>query len=427
MISNLEEYIKQGDVLYSIGNYEEAKKLYQKAVKEDPMNIDSYFKLSEAYVMLEDYPKAQKCLENVLLIEKDNPKAYFHLGNISFLKNDIQSGKSYYSKAIHFGFSDIEIFINYAIVCEEQGDYEQALNYYNKAITKDKFRSDIRFRKAQILIAMNKTEEALETLDIFIELDPNLFEGYHLKFLVLLENDRIQEAEEILDRAIGLFPDDEGFCFDKILLLQKQQKLDEALKLIESKFRNNKSALILREKAKIHLAKNQIEDAKYDLKQIISLEDQFDEQARFYLAFINIGEKDFEEALEYIEQIISQKNEGMYYYAALYLKGSIIKATNGEISSKNYYKSVVGVFRDASLNYPDKLDLILYRGFIYKELNNYEKALEMANYLLAISEEFAEAYLLKSKIYEAMGDIEKARENQKLAKSKNTSLNVLGI
>ena len=40
MISNLEEYIKQGEVLYSIGNYEEAKKLYQKAVKEDPMNID---------------------------------------------------------------------------------------------------------------------------------------------------------------------------------------------------------------------------------------------------------------------------------------------------------------------------------------------------------------------------------------------------
>ena len=117
----------------------------------------------------------------------------------------------------------------------------------------------------------------------------------------------------------------------------------------------------------------------------------------------------------------------MYYYAALYLKGIIIKVKDGEMSSKNYYKSIVSIFRDASLDYPDKLDLILYRGFIYKELNNYEKALEMANYLLAISEEFAEAYLLRSKIYEAMGDIQKAKEDKKLATSKNASLNMLGI
>lgn len=427
MVSNVDEYIKQGEVLYSIGNFEEAKKQYKKAVEADSMNINAYFKLSEAYIMLDDYEKAEQCLENILLIEKENAKAYFYLGNISFLKDDIESGKSYYSKAIHFGFSDVEVFVNYATICEEQGDYQEALKYYNKAIIKDKFRADIRLRKAQILIAMNKTEEALETLDVFIELDPNLFEGYHLKFLIFLENERIGEAEDVLNKALGLFPDDEGFWFDKILLLQAQQKVDEALQLIESKFSNNDSSLILREKVKIYLAKNEIKPAIDTLKKMISLEEEFDEQSRFYLAFINIGELNYEEALKYIEEIVLKENQGMYYYASLYLKGQIIKQTEGEQSSKLYYKGVLNTFRDASLAYPDKMDLIVYRGLIYKELKNYERALEMANYLLAISEDFGEAYLLRSQIYEDMGEIEKSKNDKQIAISKNASLNILGI
>lgn len=427
MVSNVDEYIKQGEVLYSIGNFEEAKKQYKKAVEADSMNINAYFKLSEAYIMLDDYEKAEQCLENILLIEKENAKAYFYLGNISFLKDDIESGKSYYSKAIHFGFSDVEVFVNYATICEEQGDYQEALKYYNKAIIKDKFRADIRLRKAQILIAMNKTEEALETLDVFIELDPNLFEGYHLKFLIFLENERIGEAEDVLNKALGLFPDDEGFWFDKILLLQAQQKVDEALQLIESKFSNNDSSLILREKVKIYLAKNEIKPAIDTLKKMISLEEEFDEQSRFYLAFINIGELNYEEALKYIEEIVLKENQGMYYYASLYLKGQIIKQTEGEQSSKLYYKGVLSTFRDASLAYPDKMDLIVYRGLIYKELKNYERALEMANYLLAISEDFGEAYLLRSQIYEDMGEIEKSKNDKQIAISKNVSLNILGI
>ena len=105
----------------------------------------------------------------------------------------------------------------------------------------------------------------------------------------------------------------------------------------------------------------------------------------------------------------------------------IIKQTEGEQSSKLYYKGVLSTFRDASLAYPDKMDLIVYRGLIYKELKNYERALEMANYLLAISEDFGEAYLLRSQIYEDMGEIEKSKNDKQIAISKNASLNILGI
>ena len=73
------------------------------------------------------------------------------------------------------------------------------------------------------------------------------------------------------------------------------------------------------------------------------------------------------------------------------------------------------------------MDLIIYRGIIYKELENYERALEMANYILAISDNIGEAYLLRAQIYEAMGDIEKSQSDKKLAVDKSEILNKFGI
>ena len=49
------------------------------------------------------------------------------------------------------------------------------------------------------------------------------------------------------------------------------------------------------------------------------------------------------------------------------------------------------------------------------------------NYILAISDNIGEAYLLRAQIYEAMGDIEKSQSDKKLAVDKSEILNKFGI
>ena len=51
----------------------------------------------------------------------------------------------------------------------------------------------------------------------------------------------------------------------------------------------------------------------------------------------------------------------------------------------------------------------------------------MANYILAISDNIGEAYLLRAQIYEAMGYIEKSQSDKKLAVDKSEILNKFGI
>ena len=166
---------------------------------------------------------------------------------------------------------------------------------------------------------------------------------------------------------------------------------------------------------------------KKEFNHIFYNKDEFNEDSLFYLIMIYISENDYLNAQKYIDEIIEYKNEGIYYYSALFLKGQVIKALYGQNSCKDYYENTVGILRQGSLDYPDNLDLIIYRGIIYKELENYERALEMANYILAISDNIGEAYLLRAQIYEAMGDIEKSQSDKKLAVDKSEILNKFGI
>lgn len=48
----------------------------------------------------------------------------------------------------------------------------------------------------------------------------------------------------------------------------------------------------------------------------------------------------------------------------------------------------------------------------HKELEEYEKALELADYIEALDDKIIDAYALKFNIYQSMGDVEKAKEMQ---------------
>jgi Tfp pilus assembly protein PilF len=71
---------------------------------------------------------------------------------------------------------------------------------------------------------------------------------------------------------------------------------------------------------------------------------------------------------------------------------------------------------------PDILDIIIYRALCYKELKNYDKAFEVVNYLLAIDENMAEAYIIRAEIHQELNEFENAEKDRNIASSKNKVL-----
>ncbi|MBC8059802.1 MAG: tetratricopeptide repeat protein [Clostridiaceae bacterium] len=424
-VSQVEEYNQQGKVLYSLEKYNEAIEMYRKGESEDPMYKDTYFNLGEAYVMLDQYDKAKESFNKVILIDKKSGITYFHLGNVEFLLGNNDLGREYYAKAINNEYDDAQLYVNLATIAEEVSNNGEAIKNYNKAIARDKFRVDAKLRKALIYIGESKYDEALQTLDNMLEFNPEIFEGHHYKALVNIEMGNYSEAERTLEKASSLFPDDDGFAFDRIILLEKQEKYDEALNLINVRYGDSQERNILLEKAKILLAKEKIDEATTLFEQVKETEEVFDDETRFYLINIYINTNKVEKALSCSEDIITNAEKNSFYFAAIYYKALCLTKLGRVFEAKVAYEEAIKIFRFASSSNPGMLDLVIYRALCYKELRDYNKALEMVNYLIAISEDMGEAYLIRAEIYQELNEIDKADADRSAAASKSKVLGML--
>ena len=259
-----------------------------------------------------------------------------------------------------------------------------------------------------------------------IEYNPDVFEGHHYKILLLLDKQDYDEAEKALIKAQELFPDDQGFIFDKVLLLERQNKFSEALDVLENELNDNDSRVVLIEKAKILLAQEKIEESTALFNSIKENEgDDFDGEVRSYLNHIYMNTNQYEKVLNTCNEIIEKKLEDSNYYSAIFLRAECLNKSGMLDESKEAYEEAIKVLRFAYSAKPNMLELIVYRILCHKALKQYDKALEMANYIIALNDNIGEAYLIRSEIYKDMNEFEKAESDIKSAKSKSKILNMI--
>lgn len=417
-----QEYNQQGMVLYSRDKYDEAKKYFEKAIAEDPRFIDSYINMAQIFIVTDEFDDAKKWLNKALLLDKKCAVAYFHLGNIELLLNNTEEARTHYTKAVSLGYDNIQIYINLALDAEERDDVETALSYYNRVIAIDKFNAIAKVRKTQLLVALKRYPEALKVCDSLIELNPDVFEGYHYKFAVLCDLGKFAEAEEIMDRAITLFPDDDALYYDKARLLHAQNRLEEALDIIDNKlaFNDENRTPLTAFKAEILLALGRNDDALSILLEEYTLSK--DGEIVFLINSIYIANKNYEEVLHYSQEIIDKNELGNYYYAALYYHAVALSKLGRKQEADAEYENAQKVFRAACARNPGQLQLYFYRAMCYEELAQYEKALEMTDYLLNVDENLHEVRLIRMKAYQGLGKNAEADHERSILESKKPEL-----
>jgi len=407
-----QEYNHQGLILYSKDKYDEAKTYFERAINEDPHYIDSYINMAQIYIVIDEYESAKKWLDKALMINKKCAIAYFHLGNIDLLQNHTEDARGNYAKAVSLGYDNVQIYINLAVDAEERGEMDEAISYYNKAIAIDKFNALAKARKAQVLIALKRFPEALKACDSLIETNPDIFEGYHYKFAVLCDMGKFDDAEKVLDRALQLFPDDDAFFYDKARLYHAQNRLEEALQIIDNKlvFTENNRASLIAFKAEIMLAMGRTDDAQDIL--LAEYPQSKDGEIAFLLNSIFIAKKEYEQVLVYSQEVLEHSEIDNYYYAALYYHAVALGKLGRKQEADAEYENALKFFRAACSRNPGQLQLYFYRAMCHEELGQYEKALDMVDYLLNVDEGLLEARLIRMKCYEKMGKMTEAEQER---------------
>ena len=399
---------QQASMLIKAGSLDAAKAKLDKAIEIEPMLMENYKNYGDLYMAADQYKEAKALYKKALLVEK-RPELYFLCGNACFMDDEPHDGLDYYNQAITAGYDSDEMLFFMGLAYEHMNDDRMALRYFQKAAVKNPSRPDYLVKKITTLVRLDMLDSAEKDVDTLLRTAPELFDGYHLKIQLLLNKNEVEEAVAFAKAATDKFPEDADLMYDYIRCVGATNDLGKALQLVETAkqmkyFEGSKRAFTILE-AQLAAESNDFNRAIACCRECIDTEDEefFAGEARFMLMNLLMSTPDFEGALEQANQLIEKDTEDSFYHAALYYKPFCLRHLNKAAEARIAYKEANSIYRLNSLKNPEAIDIYLYRAMCLKDLEDYDKALEILDFVLALDFELAEVYAIKSDIYKALG------------------------
>jgi len=411
---------QQAGLLIKANKIEEARTKIERAIEIDPMFIDSYKNYGDLYMALGEYEEAKNRYKKALLIEKKG-EIYFLYGNACFMNDEVHEGLEYYNLAVSAGFDNEDMMFFMGLAYEHLNDDNTALRYFQKACIKNPSRSDFLVKRIATLIRLDLIDSAEEYTDELICNSPELYDGYHIKTQILIHKGLYEDAVIFAKKASDKFPEDTDLLFDYVKAVVLTKKYDEAFKLLEiakrMKFFEESKRQFLILEAEVAAEISDFERAINCCNQCVELESEefFEDEARFMLMNLHLAKPDFEKALDQAKAIVAKDAEDMFYYAALYYRAFCTKQMGNVEEAKNYFKEANSIYRLATLENPAAIDVYLYRAMCLKDLEEYDKALELVDFILGVGTDFAEIHILKADIYTIQGRKVQAEAERKKA------------
>ena len=429
--SDVQEWIRQGQVLTGQELFAEAESYFNKAISSDPMNYTAYMSRGIMWASSGELDKAKADFTKAIKVNREIPDAYYHLGNIAFMQDEFQEGVKQFNIAIAKGYDDAELYYHLGMVYEERQEYEMAIRYYTKAIHKEELNPEFRIRKVIAQTKAELWEESLETLDALYLVVPDSFEYYHLKALVLISMNRLEDADKLLAEANERFPDDLDLLNDRISVLVSKGNTEKALEYIDQIKPHMDDAVglqkLLLSEVKLYTAQQRMEKAVDSLERAAALDGVPVQTTEALFLLINIyhTEGQYDQMVSSAERMLKYQNVNSYAMSGWYYVAAGKKA-RGDVDWEAYYRQIIKNYRTVALDDPARIDAYLYRAMAYKDIQEYSKALEMMDYLALLQPDNADIHAIKAIIYTEMGKTKEAKAEKELAKSGKSILRLDG-
>ena len=420
------DYKLQGMVLMGTGNYRDAQRMFKKALEIEEC-ADLWIDLGNAYASNAEYNEAINAFSNALSYEAENAEILFDIGSVYLLQERLKKCIEYYNRAEEAGFDNVRLYMNLAAIYNALGDQQMELRNYTKAINKNPLIGDLYVKKAMLLLDMSRFEAALDVLDDMRKLSPDAFEGYDLAARIYLAQGSIGKAFAILDEGIKKFPNDVNLKLSKIGILTQEKEADQAETMLEELKRNSYADVymrdILMQEVAVASIRNQPEQMKKLLLSIIEKEtDVCDEQARFMIMMTCNLLEEYELAYEQAECLERQESNSTFAISGVYYKGEFLMKLGKTSDANIQFKKAIKKLRKISMSNRTYYEVYIYRALAHKQVKEYDKAIEMAGFIIDLQPEREDGYMILADIYKDMGEEEKSEQQFNIALEKNPDL-----
>lgn len=420
------DYLQQAITLMGKPDYEQAERLVRKALEIESRYAEAHSVLGDIYANQENFDKALEEYRKVLLIDPEYVEAYFDIGNVYFLKDELVKGIEYYNKADEKGYRNYELYRNLAKLYEQLGNEELTLRNYNRAIREEPLMAELRLEKIEYEIGQGRFLEALEALEELQGIEPDLYDAYAIRAEVLMGLSRFEEAHALITKAAETFPDDVALPVLKAKILTRMGRMEAAKKELDAIKGSESYGVVSRSarflEAQLALSENNFQEAEGLLRQVIQDGQTYDEQAQYLLMNVCYGMKEYDKTLEIAESLSQREAYNLFTVSGKYFRPFILKKQGNMTEAAAGFRKLSAELRRVTVKNPHFYEGYLYRLLCHKELGEFEKALELADYIEALDNTSTDSYALRYSIYQDMGDSEKAEEMKKIVQKINPGL-----
>ena len=266
----------QGLFLDGVGDFEQAKKAYQKAVKLDANSWSIHYRLALDYIRTNDYKNAEDELEKSLELKP------FAEG-VRFLLASVYAHNSKYDEAIreYLGLLDKplvelgELEVRYALaqLYVKLNDLEKAEIECHKILEKDPQDANAHFYIGYIYSESSKEDNAIKEFSRAIELNPSHSSAMNsLSYLYALRGENLDYALSLVKKALEFDPSNSAYLDTLGWVYFKKGDMENALRYLENASVLAKDAEIYEHLGDVYMEMGKLSDARKNWRRSLELD-----------------------------------------------------------------------------------------------------------------------------------------------------------
>jgi tetratricopeptide (TPR) repeat protein len=171
LTDELKAALKEGNVLYVEGRYDEAIQVYQSIIDEYPDVYVIYMNIGNAYFVMEKYDEAEAAYMKVLEQDPDNNDAKLAVGNCYQNRGNSEKALEWYNQIEFENIKDPTVLYNIGTNFYNLAKFEDALKYYQRAVELKEDFADGLYQLGLAYLNLTKYKESIDVFEKYLEVD----------------------------------------------------------------------------------------------------------------------------------------------------------------------------------------------------------------------------------------------------------------
>jgi tetratricopeptide (TPR) repeat protein len=218
---------------YGKGNYDQALRFVERALKVNPLNPDAVVNHASILVALNKKEEAIAAYEKVLHIQEANPTAHYNLANLRYGQKNLKAAEAGLRRAVALKPDLYQAHFNLGNVLVELGRGNEAVSCFEKAIAAKPNHSGAHHNLATLVADLGDWHGAMRQIALGLEMDEGSALLWVLKGRLHKEVGHWAEALEATDRALALNAENAEAWIQKGNIHQDLNQAEAAQKAFE--------------------------------------------------------------------------------------------------------------------------------------------------------------------------------------------------